>query len=298
MMTFTAMRSSFPAAAKTLIIGVALFALTACSLVRVSYDNGPGLVSWWLDGYLHLDDAQKDAARPLLRDWFAWHRSTELPVYARQLAQWKVRAAGEVSADELCAWSELVRERMNLALDRAVPAAARLLPSITPPQWAQLEKALAEKLADERKKRAQPAIAERRAAALERAIDNAEQYYGSLTAAQRQLLVEAVANSPMDAGRWLDDREKRQRRFVAALRRAQQEADAGRRQAAVAQAFQLLLQPADADAAALQARWQQHGCSTSAKLHATTTPAQRRHLQERLGSWEEDLRALAAAGAS
>lgn len=297
MMTFTAMRWS-SAAAKTLIIGVALFALTACSLVRVSYDNGPGLVSWWLDGYLHLDDAQKDAARPLLRDWFAWHRQSELPVYARQLAQWKARVAGDVSADELCAWSELVRERINLALERAIPAAAQLLPSVTPAQWARLERTMAEKLADERQKRAQPVLAERRAAALERAIDSAEEYYGSLTAAQKQLLVEAVAGSPMDAARWLDDREKRQRRFVAAMRRAQQEPDPGRRQAAVAQAVQLLSQPADAETTALQARWQQHGCSMSARLHATTTPAQRRHLQERLGAWEEDLRALAAAGAS
>lgn len=296
MITFTAMRWSI--AAKTLIIGVALLALSACSLVRVSYDNGPGLVSWWLDGYLNLDDAQKEAVRPLLREWFAWHRSAELPGYARQLAQWKARAAGEVSADELCAWSEQVRRRFDVALDHALPGAAQLLPSVTPAQWARLEQKLAEKLADERRERAQPVLAERRAAALERSIERAEEFYGALTAAQKQILNDAVASAPMDAARWLDDREKRQRRFVAGLRRAQQEADPGRRQAALAQAVQGLSEPADAETAALQARWQAHGCTFSARLHATTTPAQRRHLQERLGAWEEDLRALAAAGAS
>jgi hypothetical protein len=35
----------------------------------------------------------------------------------------------------------------------------------------------------------------------------------------------------------------------------------------------------------------------SARLHASTSAAQRQHLKERLSAWEEDLRALAAAGA-
>jgi hypothetical protein len=58
------------------------------------------------------------------------------------------------------------------------------------------------------------------------------------------------------------------------------------------------MQPADAETAALLARRQAQGCALTARLHASSTAAQRQHLRERLGAWEEDLRALAAAGAS
>lgn len=295
MITFTAMRLS--SAAQRLIIGIAVVALSACSLVRVSYDNGPALALWRLDSYLDLDSTQEAAARPLLRDWFAWHRATQLPDYARWLATWRERAGGEVSADEVCRWTELTRERLWTAVEAALPAGAQLLPGVTSAQWAHLERELASRLAEDRSELAPTSADERRARSLERSIDRAESFYGTITEAQRRLLAEGLATSPMDIVRWLDDRAQRQRRFVAALRAAQLEPDAARRQAGLRQAAQALMRPVDAEAAALQARWQAHGCAMSARLHASTTPAQRQHLKERLSAWEEDLRALAAATA-
>ena len=67
-------------------------------MVRMGYANGPALALWWLDGYLDLDDAQEAEARPLLQEWFAWHRSTQLPQYTRWLSVWRERAGGEASA--------------------------------------------------------------------------------------------------------------------------------------------------------------------------------------------------------
>lgn len=290
------MRWSF--AVKALIIGIAALALGACSLVRVSYANGPALASWWLDAYLDLDEAQEAAARPLLRDWFAWHRATQLPDYVRWLATWRERAGGEAGADEICRWTDLARERLWTAVEAALPAGAQLLPGITPAQWTHLAHKLADRLAEERDKLAPPSAEARRARALERSVDRAESFYGQIGEAQRRLLADALADAPMDIQRWLDERERRQQRFVATLRTAQAEPDATRRLAALRLAAQALMQPADAQAAALQARRQAQGCALTARLHASSTPAQRQHLQERLSAWEEDLRALAAAGAS
>lgn len=290
------MRWSF--AVKALIIGIAALALGACSLVRVSYANGPALASWWLDAYLDLDEAQEAAARPLLRDWFAWHRATQLPDYVRWLATWRERAGGEAGADEICRWTDLARERLWTAVEAALPAGAQLLPGITPAQWTHLAHKLADRLAEERDKLAPPSAEARRARALERSVDRAESFYGQIGEGQRRLLADALADAPMDIQRWLDERERRQQRFVATLRTAQAEPDATRRLAALRLAAQALMQPADAQAAALQARRQAQGCALTARLHASSTPAQRQHLQGRLSAWEEDLRALAAAGAS
>jgi hypothetical protein len=296
MITFTAMPRS--PAVKRWIIGIAVVALTGCSMARLGYNNGPALAVWWLDGYLDLDSAQEAQARQALAGWFDWHRRTQLPDYARWLATWTERAGGEVSGDEVCRWSELTRERALAAADRAAAEGAGLLPAIRPAQWQFLERKLAEKLSERRDEMAPADAQTRRAAALERAIGRGESFYGPLTPAQRTLLAERLATSPMDATAWLDERERRQRVFVQDLQRLQDEPDVVRRGEELRRVVRHFLRAPDGDYGRLQARWQAHTCETSAVLHNSASPAQRQHLRERLGGWEEDLRVLAAAAES
>lgn len=291
MITFTAMRRF--TAVKTIIIGVVALLLGACSTVRLGYDNGPSLALWWLDGWLDLNRAQEARARPMLQDWFAWHRTTQLPDYARWLATWRDRAGGNVTGDEVCRWTELTRERVATAVDRIVPAAAELLPSVEPAQWQHLEKRFADRLAELRRDHAQPDRDARLGAALDRAIDRGEQFYGPLTAAQKKLLVDGIVGQPVASEVWLGDREARQKELLQALRRLQQEADPARRASGLRATLQRYTRPGDER----QQRAQAYGCEFTARLHNSTSPGQREHLRERLAAWEEDLRALAAAGA-
>lgn len=291
MITFTAMRRF--CAVKTVIIGVVALLLSACSAVRLGYENGPSLALWWLDGYLGLNRAQEARAKPVLAEWFAWHRATQLPDYAQWLATWKQRAGGNVGGDEVCRWVEVARERAVTALDRAVAPAAEMLPSIEPAQWQHLEKRYAERLAEQRETHAQPNRETRLEAALDRAIARGEEYYGPLSAAQKRLLLEAIVGQPMQAEDWLDARDRRQKELLQSLKRAQQEPDLARRAAVLREALNRYMRPGDER----QVRWQDYGCEVTARLHNSTTPRQRQHLRERIGAWEEDARALAAAGA-
>lgn len=267
--------------------------LSGCSAVRLGYDNGPSLALWWLDGYLDLNRAQEARARPALEDWFAWHRSTQLPEYARWLATWKQRAGGTVTGEEICRWSEIAGEKVKLAMERAVPAAAELLPLIEPAQWQHLEKRQAERNAELRQTHAQPQRDVRIEGALDRSIERGEQFYGSLTPAQKKMLLDGILGQPMQAEDWLDAREQRQKELLQQLRRAQQEPDPGRRTVALQATLERYTRPGDER----QARWQSYGCELTARLHNSTSAKQRQHLKERLSAWEEDLRALAAAGA-
>jgi hypothetical protein len=300
MITFTAMCRSSPAQAlsRWLIIGVAALMLSACSAARFGYNNGPSFTLWWLDGYLDLDAQQEAQARPLLQGWFDWHRSTQLPDYAALLSTWTARAGGEVTGAEVCRWSDQTRERLLTAADRLVPAAADLLPGIQNAQWQTLEKKFAGRLSELREERLQGPADRRLADALDRAVERGESFYGPLTAAQRQLLAERLASSPLEARRWLDDRESRQRALLQGLRGAQQLPDSARRAAALRELLRRYWAPADGEYGALQARWQAHTCETSAALHNSASPGQRQHLRERLAAWEEDVRVLAAAAAN
>lgn len=279
-----------------LIIGSALLALAACSAVRVAYDNGPSLAGMWLDRWLDLDRRQEAALEPALQRWFEWHRAQELPVYAERIGRWRERAAGEVDAEVVCALVDETRAWSRRALDAALPAAAELLPAITDAQWAHLRTRQAERLAELRAERLQPDPAERRAAALERALKQAEDLYGRIDARQRALLADSLARSPVDAARWLDERERQQADLVEALRRAQALEPRARRDALAALAASWF--DATDPRRGWRRDWYRGGCETWARLHNSTSAAQRERLRQRLLSYEQDLSALAAAAAN
>lgn len=295
-MTFRAMRDSAAVRlSKALIIGLLAVGLTACSAVRWSYDNGPLLAQWWLDGWLDLDGPQTAEARSALEQWFAWHRATELPDHAELLGRWLVQIEGPVTPAQACEAFEDVRTRIDRGVAQLLPAAARLLPSISAEQWAHLARRQSERLAEARRDYAQPRREDRVAASLERTFERAEEYYGPLEPRQRELLAAAVAGSPFDAELWLRERVDRHDALVQTLRAAQPRDEAARLQA-LREVARRHLHPPPGPYAEMQQRWQTHGCETAARLHDTVTPAQRAHLRQRLEAWQEDLRALAAHG--
>jgi hypothetical protein len=252
---------------------------------------------WWLDGWFDLDAAQEASLRPVIDRWFAWHRATELPAYAEQLAQWRARVETPVTGTEICAWTDQVNDRLWRSVEAALPAATAQLPSVTEAQWQYLRRRQDERLAEAREKFLPPRPEERLAAALDRAVERAEDAYGPLLPAQRELLARRVAASPFDPTRWLAERESRQHALAQALREAQA-LPAAQRAAAVRAAAERFWRGGGGPYREMEARWRTHNCETVAQLHRTATPEQRSHLRERLAGWEEDVRALAAAGAS
>lgn len=294
MTTFRDMRRPF--LCKALIIGVLALALAGCSAVRLGYDNGNRLARWWLDDWLDLRGDQTAVLEPALETWFAWHRRQELPEYADALAALAQRAGGGVSGDEICRWNDEWRERLERAVEQALPTAAAMLPGVDPRQWAFFARKLADKQAELRAEIAPPDPAERARGQFERSLDRAESFYGKLDAPQRKLLATMLAESPFDAPRWLDEREARQADF---LRRVKELQAAGvspaHRVAGLREGFQRLLWAKAPEARARQQRLAQANCELSARLHNATHPRQREYLRQRLKAWEEDLRALAAA---
>lgn len=276
-----------------------LLGLSACSAVRLGYNNGPSLALWQLDRWLDLSSEQKTALRPALEQWFEWHRASELPVYAARLADWRERAGRDVDAAEVCAASDEVRRWAWRALDAALPAAAARLPEMGEGQWRYLAGQQADRLAELRDDFLQPRPEDRRAAALDRAVERAQDLYGPLSPAQRELLARALDRSPFDPARWLEDRAQRQRALREGLQQAQA-LDAARRAAQLRTLASAYFEPEGGgnSTTSWRAAWRAHTCETSARLHNSTTPAQREHLRQRLLGWEEDLRALAAKAAS
>lgn len=279
---------------KAWIIVMLLPLLSACSALRVTYDQGPLLASWWLDRQVDFNGEQAPRVRAALNDWFAWHRATQLPDYARALGEAAGQMRGDLSPSQVCGQVEAWQRRAERAFERAVPAVAEQLRGLSAAQIHRLAERQADKLDEAQKDHLQSDPAERRDTLLKRWIERAEKLYGRLDDSQRAQLAASLATSPFDPARWLAERRARTQALLQALRQWQAEqADAATVEAGVRQLAAELGNSPRPDYAAHARRVQQANCTLMAQLHNATTPAQRQHAAEQLQAWQADFRALA-----
>lgn len=282
---------------KLLIIGSVLLVAAGCSALRVAYSNGPTLAWWQLDGWVDADRNQAPAVRAAIDRWFAWHRGTQLAPTAALLAEARAQLAQPLSGEAVCRFNDRLQALAQPAVARALEEAADLVPLLTEANFKAMEAKAAAELAEDREEFLQSNPAERRTQALERARKRFERLYGKLAEPQLAVLRDGLAELPLDPERWLADRERRQRETVATLRRLQAEkAPREQRLAALRALADAASGAADPERRARQQRLAEANCALAARLHNSTTTAQRERARANLQGWETDLRAVMAPG--
>ena len=275
-----------------------MLVLAGCSSVKLGYSNGAQLAWWYLDGYVDFNRAQSPVVKQGLQDLFTWHRATQLPDYAAVLTQAQQAVTEPTTAAATCRWWQRVQDTLDPTIDRALLQAAQVVPTLGEAQFKHLEGKYAKVLDDMRGDYMQPDAEDRLAASLKRAMNRAEQLYGSLDESQRKVVAAGVAASPFDAQAWMQERQRRQRDTLQTLRRLVAErADADQRPAALRTLLERTQRSPDPAYRAYQQRLSDYNCALAAQIHNATTPAQRQRARQRLKGWEEDFRALAAAAA-
>ena len=276
------------------IILVLTTALSGCSAVRLTYDQGPLLAYWWLDNYADFTSDQTPRVKGALADWFSWHRATQLTDYAQGLAGLRAMAANPITPVQACQVADSWQRRAEKAFAQAVPAVAEQLRSLNAEQVAHIEQRQLDKQQEMVAEYLQADPAERQKAALGRTTDRAESLYGPLDDAQRRLLAAGLAMSPSNPALALAERRQRQADLLGQLRQWQQDKpDAATAQQAVRQLAADTTRSPRPDYAAYAARVKQTNCALAAQLHNSSTAAQRQHAINKLKGWEGDLRALA-----
>lgn len=286
----------FVARAK-IIFALALCAvlLGGCSVLRITYPQVPTLAYWMIDNYVDFTSAQTTRARESIGQVYAWHRSTQLPVYAVLLQRAQTEVVANVTPAQLCRWVDEIQAQAMTSFDHALPAIAEIALTLDAKQFAHMQERFDKTNADFRDDFMQPDPKERLQAAVKRSVERLELFYDTIDDRQREEVVRAVAASPFDPERWLTDRIARQQIVLQTLRRLQRErASPAQAQAALrvlADQVQHSPNPAMREA---QERLKRYGCEFAARFHNGTTPKQRKFAAERLKGWEEDLRTLAA----
>lgn len=274
--------------------------LAGCAVaLKLGYAQGSLIAYRWLDGYVDFNDAQARRVRAALDEWFAWHRRTQLPDYADMLAGIEIELTGNTTPERVCALSDAIRSRAEAAFEHARPAFIDVAATLTPQQIAHIEKKFGARNESYRDDYLQRDPAERREAAVERETGRAEDLYGSLEEAQRQIVARGVADSPFDAELAYTERLRRQQDALSLLRRlAAPAASRGEVEAEIRAYVQRLDHSPNDDYRRYALKLVNYNCAFAAALHNGTTGAQRRTAAKKLEGYVRELRELAAAAAS
>ena len=269
--------------------------IVACSAVRLTYNQGPTLAYWWLDGYADFTAEQSPRVKAALDAWFVWHRATQLTDYAQALAALQTQIVDKVTPAQVCGQLQDWQQRIERAFEQALPAMAEQVQGLSPAQLQRIEARQKKKQQDAEEDFLQDDPADRQKATQKRWVDRAETLYGTLNSTQRQWLATELASSPFKPELWAAERRLRQQDITLGLRQWQ----AGRPEPIAVQAgLRRLalgsLQSPRRDYQAYADALAQANCTLTAGLHNSTTPAQRQHAVGTLKGWESDLRALAA----
>lgn len=288
-----------------LALATTLIVLGACSTARLAYNQAPNLLYWWLDGYMDFTSAQSPQARQDIDAFLAWHRSNELPTYARQLQQWQALATQDITPTQACTQFEAVRAAVQRASERGLEPLTRLAQQLSPEQQAHLQRHQAKSNESFEKDFVRGSPEQRLSQRLDKAVSRNEMLYGRLSPAQRELLQSSLQQSPWDAQKTQQERLRRQSDLLQTLQTVQAlkngngngngngAVNAAALNATRSYLARVLQSPTPGYSAYSQTQVQ-HGCNQFAALHNTTTPEQRANAVRVLKGYEDDFRALVA----
>jgi len=271
---------------------LALAGLAGCSTIKLVYNQSDDLLYWWVDAYVDLEGEQKPLTRDALSDLQRWHRQHQLPEYIALLQKARALAPHDISSAQVCAVTEEVKASFLVVMRHIEPAAARLGTQLSAQQLRHMRKRYEKTNKDWREDWLEGSAEKRLRYRNKQALNRLEDFYGRLDEAQREVLQQWLSESKFQATTNYAERERRQNDSLMTLQRmAESDSPASAQSLLRGWVDRAFSSPNEGYRAYSQALWQEN-CTGFAKLHNSTTPAQRQRLLESLRGYENDFRAL------
>ena len=285
-------------ARRFVLASVALLA-AACSQLQLGYNNADTVIAYSLDSYLDLDDEQERLARSSIAALHRWHRGTQLPGYVQLLDEAQRKVAGPVTPADVREFNAGMRRALMAIGEQAAPDLARLALTLKPAQVDRLAERLARDTSKARRELVRFAGPESLDQRVERYVEQAEDWFGTLTPAQRATIRASLERRPDAQEAWMRERESRQRELVAVMARIRAEQPPlATATAWLREYFAQLAEPRDPQRRARLATYREENAELVAQLVNSATPAQRAALAKRLRSYAADLSTLATKEAT
>ena len=267
--------------------------VSGCSTIKLVYNQSDDLIYWWLDSYADLQDGQKPFTHDTLTDLQRWHRQNQLPEYVALLKRMQAMAPHDITPAQVCAVTEDMKTSFITLLRFVEPANTRLATQLKPEQLKSIRKRFDKTNKDWRADWLDPDAEDRLRYRTKQATNRLEDFYGRLDKPQREMLKQWLSESIFDPVMNYAERERRQADTIQTLQRIAQEGSAtGQTQALmhglVDRSFN---SPNERYRIYNRELWNEN-CEGFAKLHNSTTPAQRQRMVEALRGYENDFKTL------
>jgi hypothetical protein len=285
--------------ARRFVLASVALLLAACSQLQLGYSNADTVIAYSLDSYLDLDDEQERLARSSIAALHRWHRGTQLPGYVQLLDEAQKKVAGPVTPAGVREFNAGMRRALMAIGEQAAPDLAKLALTLKPAQVDRLAERLARDTSKARRELVRFAGPESLEERVKRYVEQAEDWFGRLTPAQKEMIRASLARRPEAQEAWMQERESRQRELVAVMARIRAEQPPlATATAWLREYFAQLAEPRDAERRAQLAMYREESAELAASLINSATPAQRSALAKKLRGYAADLDALAAKGAA
>ncbi len=266
-----------------------------CSAVRLGYDQAEPVLRWWADRHLDLNAGQSRWLKDELRAFHTWHRRTQLPAYADLAATLARQSAGDVSAAQVCENLDSATAHIDFLLRQAAPLLAGLSRQLDVTQLQHLKRHFAEEDREWRDKWLDVSPERRTQLRMEDWTERAQSYYGRLTREQREFILRAVQRSSWDPQLSWERRQLRQQHILFVLDKViRQRLSQTAAEEEILVLIERSLRPEDVRIAGMQRMLLQEACNNLSGLHQLSTEAQRLRARDKLLSYEQDFRQLAA----
>ena len=197
----------------------AAWLLVGCTALRLAYDNADTYLHFRAQSYLDLDAKGSDALDERVDEFFAWHRRTALPQYARISDEAAKRMTRGLSREDLVwGYDSLVahaRQSLRFAAERVAP----LLDRLTPQQVAYMERRFAEDNRKFAREYLRGSEAERRKRRAKRLEERLEDWVGNLSSVQAEKVKQFSERTPLYDDLRAKDRQRMQAEFVDMIRK-------------------------------------------------------------------------------
>jgi Family of unknown function (DUF6279) len=271
----------------------ALVGVSGCSTIKLVYNQSDDLIYWWLDSYADLQDGQKPFTHDTLTDLQRWHRQNQLPEYVALLKRMQAMAPHDITAAQVCAVTEDMKTSFITLLRFVEPANTRLAIQLKPEQLKSIRKRFDKTNKDWRADWLDPDAEDRLRYRTKQATNRVEDFYGRLDKPQREMLRQWLSESIFDPVMNYAERERRQADTIQTLQRIAQEGSATGQMQALMRGLvdRSFNSPNERYRIYNRELWNEN-CEGFAKLHNSTTPAQRQRMVEALRGYENDFKTL------
>jgi hypothetical protein len=273
----------------------ALLGLSGCNTLKLVYNQSDDLIYWWLDGYADLQNGQKQFTRDTLTDLQRWHRQQQLPEYVALLKRMQTMAPHDITPAQVCAVTEDMKTSFVRTLRYVEPSTTQLAVQLSPDQLRSVRKRFNKTDKAWRDDWLDPDAEGRLSYRTKQATNRLEDFYGRLDKPQRDVLNKWLSESIFDPDMSYAERERRQADTLQTLHRMTQEGSTTAQAQALMRALvdRSFNSPNERYRAYNRDLWQEN-CEGFAKLHNSTTPAQRQRMVEALRGYENDFKILMA----